>query len=301
MRKLLYAAGAALLLAGCGSSEKKAGPVPPEQLSDRLVDHSQKPPWVHSLDTDPETGEFLLTTNKGFWRIDAETKKVTQVKGNFEAQGEKDTVGTFLEIEVQGGGKMIGSGHPDTSKKLPQFLGWLQSDDNGKNWRVISRLGEADLHKMVTIHDRVYAWDAVLSAMLITSDGGKTFQEEFTPPGIVTDFVVDPEDPEFILAATEEQLFSSDNAGKRWRPGELGSFMRLAWTEPGFIIRAEQDGTISTSSDRGTTWKKVGTVAGEPYKFEETDDPQHLYLALSDGAIVETTDGGKTWKDVFRP
>jgi photosystem II stability/assembly factor-like uncharacterized protein len=67
------------------------------------------------------------------------------------------------------------------------------------------------------------------------------------------------------------------------------------------VLRAEKDGTISTSDDRGTTWTKASTVPGEPYKFETTDDPQHLYLALSDGAILETTDGGKTWKDRFRP
>ena len=266
-----------------------------------MVDHSQKPPWIHSLEKDPVTGEFILNTKKGMWRIEPESDKVTQVKGRFQAQGQKDTLGTFLEIEPLGDGKLIGSGHPDTSKKLPQFLGYLESDDNGKSWRVVSRLGEADLHKMISIHDRVYAWDAVLSAMLITSDGGRTFEEEFTPPGLVTDFVVDPEDPEFILAATEEQLYNSDNAGKRWRPLELGTGIRLAWPAPGTVYRAEQDGTISASADRGSTWTKVGTVPGEPYKFETSDDPQHVYLALSDGAIVETTDGGKTWKDVFRP
>jgi hypothetical protein len=42
-------------------------------------------------------------------------------------------------------------------------------------------------------------------------------------------------------------------------------------------------------------------VKGEPYRFLETDDPEHLYLALSDGSILETTDGAKTFKDVFRP
>ena len=299
-RTLLILAAAAAALAGCGSSEKRAGPSP-EQLSDRLVDFSQKPPWVHSLEIDPTTDEFILNTNKGMWRITPDGGKITQVKGDFEAEGEKDTLGTFLEIEPLGDGRMVGSGHPDTSKKLPQFLGYLESDDNGRTWRNVSRLGEADLHKMIAIHDRVYAWDAVLSAMMITSDGGKTFQEEFTPPGLVTDFVVDPEDPEYILAATEEQLYFTENAGRRWRPGELGASFRLAWPAGGSIVRAEQDGTISTSDDRGSTWTKIGTVPGEPYKIETTDDPQHLYMALSDGSILETTDGGKAWKDVFRP
>lgn len=300
MRKLLPLTLALLALAGCGSSEKQAGPTP-EQLSDRLVDFSMQPPFVNSLGLDPETGEFMLTTNKGFWRIDPETKKVTQVKGTVEAGGKSDTVGTFLEMEAVGGGRILGSGHPDTQNTLPQFIGYMESQDNGKTWNVISRLGDADLHKIVYAHDRIYAWDAVLSALLISTDGGRTFDESFTPPGLVIDFVVDPEDPEYIVAATEEQLYNTDNAGKRWRPLEMGTGIRLEWPEGGPIYRAEQDGTISTSDDKGTSWTKVGSVDGEPYKFETTDDPQHLYLALSDGTIVETTDGGRTWKDVFRP
>ncbi len=300
MRKILLPALAiAAALAGCGSSENKAGPSP-DQLSDRLVDFSKQPPFVNALDVDPTTGEFMLPTNRGFWRIDPKSKKVTQVKGSIEADGKKDTVGTFLEVEAIGDGKLLGSGHPD-GKALPQYLGFLESDDNGKSWRVVSRLGDADLHKIISLHDRVYAWDAVLSALLITTDGGRTFVENFTPPGLVIDFVVDPEDPDYVLAATEEQLFNTENAGKGWRPLEMGTGMRLAWPSGGPIYRAEKDGTVSTSQDKGVSWTKAGTVDGEPYKFETTDDPQHLYLALSDGTIVETTDGGKTWKDVFKP
>lgn len=300
MRKILPLTVAVLALAGCGSSEKKAGPSP-DQLSDRLVDFTLKPPFVNALDIDPTNGELMLTTNKGFWRIDPQTKEIRQVKGTISARGKSDTVGTFLELEAVGDGKLLGSGHPDGQDTLPQFLGFLQSDDNGRSWRVVSRLGDADLHKIISMHDRVYAWDAVLSAMLITTDGGRTFEEKFTPPGLVIDFVVDPEDPDYILAATEEQLYTTDNGGDRWRPGEMGTGLRLAWPEGGPIFRAEQDGTISTSDDKGGRWTRVSTIEGEPYKFETTDDPQHLYLALSDGAILETTDGGKTWKDFFRP
>ena len=93
-----------------------------------------------------DAGEFLLTTNKGFWRIDPKTKAVTQVKGTIEAKGKKDTVGTFLELEPVSGGRLIGSGHPDNQNTLPQFLGFIESEDNGKSWRVLSRLGDADLH-----------------------------------------------------------------------------------------------------------------------------------------------------------
>ena len=139
--------------------------------SDRLVDFSKKPPYVNALDLDPKDGSLLLTTNKGFWRIDARSDTVERVKGVAQAGSKSAPVGTFLELKVAGPGRYVGSGHPDT-KALPSYLGYMESDDAGKTWKVLSRLGTADLHKIVLLHGKLYAFDAVLGAMLISDDGG---------------------------------------------------------------------------------------------------------------------------------
>lgn len=290
-----------IALAGCGSSNSGPGPNGNDgKLSDRLVDLNAKPPFINSLDIDPDNGDFLLTTNKGFWRI-TQAGKVTQIKGAIEAEGKKDTVGTFLEFEAMGGRRLVGSGHPDNQNTLPQFLGFIESEDMGKTWRVVSRLGDADLHKVVNAHDKLYAFDAVLGAMLISSDQGKTFEERFTPRGLVIDFVVDPENEDYILSSTEEELFKTENGGERWQPLLSGTGIRLAWDKPGALYRADADGSVFTSSDKGESWQKVGSVEGEPYKWETTDDPKHLYLAMSDGTIMETKDGGKGFEAAFTP
>ena len=165
---------------------------------------------------------------------------------------------------------------------------------------MIARLGEADLHKLIQRGKRIYAFDAVIGAILTTDDNGRNFKENFTPRGLVIDFVVDPEDDEYLIAATEEQLFRSEDAGGKWRPLEPGRGMRLSWEAGGPVYRADVDGTIKTSSNRGATWDTVGKVPGEPYKFKQVG-PQELFLALSDATIVQTTDGGRTWKAVFEP
>ena len=302
-RTLPILAVLAAALAGCGSSTDKNKPGPdPSQLSDRLVDHSKQPPLVNSLDIDPKSGEFLLTTNKGFWRIDPKTKAVKQVKGTIEANGKSDTVGTFLEFEVLDDGRFLGSGHPD-GQNLPQFLGFIESQDEGKSWRVLARLGEADLHKVIDRHDRLYAFDAVLPGLLISNDGGRTFKEEFTPPGLIIDFEVDPDNPEYILASSEDEIYKTEDAGKRWRQLDIVTGARLAWPPGGGpVVRAEKDGKVSHSTDKGATWAEVGEVPGEPYKFEySAEEPAHLFLALSDGTIMETEDAGKTWTEAFRP
>ena len=61
--------------AGCGDGAATSGgtPATSRALSDRLVDFSKKPPYVNALDVDPATGDYLMTTNRGFWRIDPDS------------------------------------------------------------------------------------------------------------------------------------------------------------------------------------------------------------------------------------
>jgi len=182
----------ALAAAGCGSDAPGDADTP---RSDRLVDFTKQPPYVNALDIDPRTRDFLLTTNRGFYRIGRDSGDVQPIRGTISAGGKRSTVGTFLEIEVAGPGRLIGSGHPDQAGALPSFLGFIRSDDAGRTWRVVSRLGDADLHKIVLAHGRMYAFDAVISALLISRDDGRTFTENFTPRGLIIDFEVDPADP----------------------------------------------------------------------------------------------------------
>ena len=284
---------AALAFGACGGT-KSAGE------STRLVDLSKKPPLVNALDIDPESGDFLLTTNRGFFQIDPDEKRVTRRHSTITAKGKTDSIGTFLLVKVTGPQTLIGSGHPDTQGKLPAFLGFLRSDDRGKTWTVVSRYGAADLHKIVLRHDRMYAFDAVLSAIVISEDGGKTFTEHFTPRGLIIDFDVDPDDPDRLVAANDSELFRSEDGADTWRPIIRAPGIRLAWAAPESLYRADKDGTIRISSDGGDTWEDVGRVDGEPYKFKVIDE-KHLYLALGDGSILETTDGGRNWEAVFEP
>lgn len=296
MRRALLVLG--LSAAGCGGSG--ADPEAGGKLSSRLVDPNKRPPLVNALDIDPADGDFLLTTNRGSYRIDPETKRVSSVRGEVRAGGRRSPVGTFLELDAVGPGRLLGSGHPDDADAgLPAYLGFMRSDDAGRTWRVLSRLGEADLHKIVPLHGRLYAFDAVLGAILISSDGGRTFTERFTPPGLVIDFVVDPEDPRYLLAATEDQLYRSEDEATTWRGVAVGEGIRLAWAGT-TVLRADSDGTIQRSTDRGQTFTRVGRVPGEPYKFKSLDAERH-YLALSDGTITETRDAGESWETVFDP
>ena len=291
---LLLTLMAATAATGCGADDDTAA-----GLSSRLVDLDARPPLINSLERDERSDELLLTTNRGFYRIDPQTDEVSRERGTISADGASSSMGTFLEIKYESPGVLIGSGHPD-ERTLPQYLGFIRSEDDGRTWEVVSRLGLADLHKLVLKHDRIYAWDAVLSALVISEDGGVTYAEHFTPRGLIIDFEVDPADPARIVVATDDQVFRSEDEGEGWRPVLATEGARFAWPEADSLYRADADGTVERSPDGGDTWDALEPLEGEPYKIEPVS-AEELFVALSDGTIAHTTDGAQSWEYVFRP
>lgn len=198
--------------------------------------------------------------------------------------------------------ELLGSGHPDDEKSgLPQFLGLLRSNDDGATWSVVSRPGIADLHVMRLAHDRLYAFDAVLGLMLISEDGGRTWQENAAPRGqLMVDFVVDPGEAGHIIGSTEDTLYRSNDFGESWRPVESGTQARLGWPDQTHLYRADADGRFRVSADSGGTWSDVGDVGGEPGDMAVVDE-QTIHVALVDGTIRSSSDAGKTWETTFEP
>lgn len=294
-----FALVALALLAGCGDEDASGGGEGPAE-SNRYVDKS-KPPFVNALDVDPSDGSLLMTTNRGFFRIDPEKGTAERIEGTVSAKGKSSPVGTFLAFVPTGPDTLIGSGHPDDGGSgLPQFLGVLRSDDGGRRWEVTARLGLADLHVLRPLHGRIYAFDAVVGALLISEDGGRTYDERFTPKSLMLDFVVDPEDPDYVLALDESTLFRTDDGGETWRPLGPSESARLAWPAPDALYRANSDGTVLASDDRGRSFTEVGKLDGEPWRLKALDG-KRIYAALADATIQFTDDGGRTWRTVFEP
>jgi photosystem II stability/assembly factor-like uncharacterized protein len=275
------------LLGGCGGDGGNAG--------SSIVDPSVMPP-INSLEVSGADG-LLLTTNRGFFRI--EDGEATRIRSTVATPDGSTKVGTFLAVAADGE-ELIGSGHPDGKGRVADFLGLLRSADGGETWKVVSRYGIADLHVMHVLDGKLFAADAVLGGLLVSDDDGRSWIELKAPPEPVIDFVVDPADPDHLLASTEKEIFRSTDGGKTWSATVSAPSARLAWPSPEALRRADADGIVYASDDSGARWEAVEQVGGEPWKLDAVGSDQ-LYLALADGTILVSDDGGESWQEEFVP
>lgn len=278
----------ALLVPGCGGDGENEGSA--------LVDPAVEPP-INSLELDPAGQGLLLTTNRGFFRIeDGEAKPV---ESEARTPDGRTPVGTFLTVATDGD-ELVGSGHPDRTGRVADFLGALSSSDGGQTWRVASRYSFSDLHVIHSAHRMLYAFDAVLDSLLVSRDHGRTWEERGGPPERVIDFVVDPGDPDQLLASTAKEIYHSTDGGKSWSATVAAPFARLAWPSAGVLRRADEDGLVYASGNGGASWEPIESVDGEPWKLRAADDDE-LYLVLADATILVSADGGENWREHFQP
>ena len=191
-------------------------------------------------------------------------------------------VGTFLELHASESGALLGSGHPDDAEALPPYLGLMRSEDRGRTWRVVSRLGEADLHQIREAHGRLYAFDAVLGAILVSGDGGRTWTEPVpVNRGAAGDGV--PQDMPAVAVAP-------------------GGRVDVAYYDRTVDPRGSTvDVVLSSSSDGGESFTKHVRLTTQPSSckvgpqssphVEEADFGSRLAVAsLAGGAVVACTD-----------
>lgn len=278
----------AVLLAGCGSGEVAEGDVlpsaslPPEE--DPGLAH------VHGLGVNPADGHVYAATHFGLWRLTEEDQP--------ERVG--DAVHDLMGFTVAGDDHFLASGHPLVTDDIPPLLGLIETTDGGETWRSVSLLGEVDFHVLRVAHDGVWGWTSGDGAVMVNDDG-QGWQRRSTVTSLL-DFVVNPEDPDRLLAAVatspdDAGLHASRDGGRSWQPTEGPPLARLAWEQPDRLWGVGLDGTVWRSRDGGGTWEDSGTVTGRPEAF--ADAGERLLIAAG-GSISQSVDDGATWTELYR-
>jgi len=202
----------------------------------------------------------------------------------------------LMGFTVAGEDDLLASGHPDLRDESlqvedkPPLLGLVHSRD-GVTWEPLSLLGEVDFHGLVAAHDRVYGTDSTTGRFMVSSDR-KTWQTRSQELAIA-DFAVSPDDPDLVVATTENGVVPSRDGGTTWDAVNRNRYGFLDWTDKGLYALTPQ-GQLAVSATAGASWQTRGTLGGSPQAFLVADED--IYAAVADKGIVRSDDDGVTFQ-----
>ena len=236
---------------------------------------------VHGLGLDD--GELVAGTHYGAFRVAADGSVV-------QAGPTQD----FMGFTVVGSDHYLASGHPGAGQDAPGNLGLIESTDGGKTWDSVSLIGKADFHSLEARHGRVYGHSG---GVLMVSENKKDWDERANIG--LADLAVSPDDPDTILATTEQGLTASADGGNRFEAVEgAPALLLITWTDEGRIVGVDPQGAVHVSDDRGKSWETRGSAGGQPAAL--TAQGEKVFVATSDGRIVESTNGGQSFTVRYR-
>jgi photosystem II stability/assembly factor-like uncharacterized protein len=188
----------------------------------------------------------------------------------------------------------VGTGENNSQRSVAYGDGVYKSTDGGRSWVNVGLKASEHIGKILIDprnSDIVYVaaqgplWGPGGDRGLYkTTDGGKTWSQILTADENtgVTDVVLDPRNPEVLLAATYQRR-------------------RHVWT----LINGGPGSAIHRSTDGGKTWKKLtaGLPAGELGRIglavaPTAPDTVYAIVEAPDklGGIFRSTDGGVSWE-----
>jgi hypothetical protein len=294
---------ALLVVAGCGGEEEAAAPPStPTPTPNPTIEAEPSEPgsaanaFIGSLAIDPGDGTLMIGTGLGLFRLERGAKKPERVVGKLASPEGEGQVSSNLVVRYAGAGELLASGHPDGGGALPENLGLIRSGDAGDTWEPVSQLGESDFHILQVAGDHVVAVRADETDVLVSGDGGRSFETR-TPPDLPVDVAFDPKDPSRMVVTTAQGTFSSGDGGSSWRPRDPIASEQLAWGRE--LYRSDPGGAVMVSADGGATWRKGGNV-GLTVNELAVDPEGALYASVPGGEVKRSTDGGATWKRLLR-
>ena len=287
---------AAAVAAGCGDEAS----VPPAAPAGGWVDPSGEEPIIGSLAINPSDGVPWLSTNTGLFRIPDGAPGPEKVSGTLDTPEGAGELSEQLVVHFTGPDELLGSGHPAPDQSdLPEVLGLIRSADAGRTWESVSELGRADFHIIDGDGARLVGALFGIPQVLVSPDGGKTWETRSTPEPLV-DLAVSPGEPRRWVGTTANGIFLSVDEGGTWRAIDPKPNVRLAWAEEDVLYRIDPGGPVWVSADGGETWEERGSTGGEPRELTAAG-AEELYAALLDGTVSRSADGGATWEHLLTP
>lgn len=303
MKKFTVLAGIitlGLVITGCSSAASKEG-----NAAEKEVSKGFKAEHLHGV-AYAEDQHIYIATHEGMLATDG-GKKWT-MKGNYDFD--------FMGYNVMSDGTMISSGHPGKASNLPNPLGFMVSENNGKKWEPISMLGKVDFHILSSNFSKpeiIYGVNQMDSGsykagIYKSSNKGKDW-ELLKSTGLPQDLhtiysiVSMPDDSNILLAGTDSGILKSEDGGITWAMFDqtrlITAFGVLPDTKEliGYSISNEEAG-VMTSADFGKTWTNRGFDLGRDavaYFGVNPKDSKKIAISTFENSVFTTVDGGENW------
>lgn len=237
---------------------------------------------VHGLGVNPADRMLYVASHHGVFRLDGQGGK-EQIAGRTQ---------DFMGFTIVGPNHFLASGHPDPNDdKQPSLLGLIESTDAAQNWTALSLSGKADFHGMEAQHNRIYGYDSQSGQIMISTDM-RTWDRRARLR--IADLAVAPNEPDEILATTEQGPARSTDGGRTFTVPPNAPILGLVdWPSPARLLGVAPDGVVYVSADRGATWTRRGQVPRRPAAIATSGDTD-LYIA-TENAIQHSVDNGATF------
>ncbi|MCP9490451.1 MAG: hypothetical protein MSC31_11335 [Solirubrobacteraceae bacterium MAG38_C4-C5] len=277
---VLAALGAVILATDSGGGEEpSAADAPP--VAGAPSSGAESGGHVHGLGVALAGDGVLIATHDGLYSAAGDGSAPVQVSAEQQ---------DFMGFTVAAPDRLLASGHPAAGQDLPAALGLIESRDGGRTWQPVSLLGEADFHVLRAAGERVYGFDGAGGRFLASADGGGTWQERELPAPMF-DLAIAPDDPQRLIAATEEGLFASNDAGGSWRPADDATGL-VAWAPSGRLFVVDEQAQVLSGAPDGPLSRR-GALPELPVTFMAAQGA--LYAALADGSVLRSVDEGASW------
>ncbi len=282
-----------------------------------------------------EQGQFPVET---FWQ--EATKVMKQRYFKTDIFGEWSCLGPFGPPMLLNGSRPGGNGrldcitfHPDNPDII--FVGspsgglWKTSD-HGLSWITLTdnlpSIGVADLVIDPSDPDIMYLatgtrdtwWETYSAGIMKTYDGGITWEEtglnyQIPQQRSVSKILMDPNDPNILIAATNTGIFKSVDGADSWSLSQSGNFKDLAFRPGDFsriyatLFNYNGGARIYISSDSGDNFESTSVSGFLPTHANRITigispaNPDVVYLLASRSGSSEfygvwrSDDAGSTW------
>ncbi|GAB3356375.1 hypothetical protein GCM10027300_25530 [Modestobacter lapidis] len=209
--------------------------------------------------------------------------------------GQVTPVGPVIDLmgfSVAGPARYLASGHPGLRVDLPQPVGLIESTDGGRTWTPLSRQGQSDFHGLTASDAGVLGFDGAL----MRSDDGRAW-EQLDIPAEPHSLAASP-DGMHVLAATQQGLLRSVDAGSSWSPSVGAPVLQVVdWADGDSAVGVTPTGVVWSSTDRGETWQEAGRLDAAPEVVVASAEGDRMRLVVvTTDALVESFDGGSTFE-----